>query len=137
MVMILIEIDGEYGNDDPATAGGIHIRDDHGEIVMWDSQEWIDEPSVVFIIATAIQEALAEGKHATTASALRARLGVAIGDERFCQSHISCPDHWGALYSCGRYLNHKGWHVGGYEAIVTDPRPDLHRWNDTGRIEHI
>ena len=53
-----VEITGEYGDDND---GGIHINDEHGEIVMWDSQEWIDEPSLVFVIASAIREVYENG----------------------------------------------------------------------------
>lgn len=133
--MIVIEIDGEYGDNDPLDAGGIHISDDHGEIVMWDSQEWIDEPSVVFVIATAIQEALAEGKHATTAYKLRERMGRVAEDGGFCESHVRCPDH-NQMLTCGRLRHASGWHVNVVQHL--DPRIDMHRWNDDGsRIEHI
>lgn len=45
-----VVIAGEYGNND----GSIHLFEDGHEIVMWDSAEWIEDPSLVFVIANAI-----------------------------------------------------------------------------------
>lgn len=64
--MITIEIYGEYGEND----GTVHIGDEHGEIVMWDSAEWVEDPSLVFVITSAIREAYENGP-----ASLRARVG--------------------------------------------------------------
>lgn len=52
-----IDIAGEYGLND----GTIHILVNGQEVVMWDSVEWIEDPSLVFVIANAIRQAH-EGK---------------------------------------------------------------------------
>lgn len=52
-----IDIDGEYGSD----LGSIRIYDKFGEVVMWDCSEWAEDPSLMFVIANAIREALLEG----------------------------------------------------------------------------
>lgn len=62
-----IDIAGEYGTPE----GSIHLLDEHGEIVMWDSAEWVEDPSVVYVIAESIRLGTTEG-----AAALRERLGV-------------------------------------------------------------
>lgn len=129
--MVTVEIDGEYGDED---GGGVHISDEHGEIVMWDSQEWIDEPSLVFVIASAIREVYENGP-----GSLRARVGnpaTPVAKEA-CDMRIVCLDKHVrpltlAALTCGRDYQHKGWHVS---------VDSSHRWNDTGqyhgRIEHI
>jgi hypothetical protein len=43
-------IDGEYGVNE----GSISLFRDGQEVVMWDSSEWIDDPSLVYVIANAI-----------------------------------------------------------------------------------
>ncbi len=45
-----VEIRGEYGVRD----GSIHLFNGDTEIVMWDSAEWEEDPSLVFVIANAI-----------------------------------------------------------------------------------
>lgn len=52
-----IDIEGEYGIED----GGIYIYDDKGEVVMWDSSEWIEDPSLVYVIVNVVAEALSIG----------------------------------------------------------------------------
>lgn len=51
--MITVDIVGEYGDPE----GSIHIFRDGTEVVMWDSREWIEDPSLVFVIAEAIRRA--------------------------------------------------------------------------------
>jgi len=46
-----VEIDGEYGDPD----GSIHLMAGGIELVMWDSREWAEDPSLVFVIAEAIR----------------------------------------------------------------------------------
>lgn len=67
---IVVDITGEYGND----TGGIHVSDEHGEIVMWDSAEWQEDPSLVFVIASAIREGYENGP-----GSLRARINKPVG----------------------------------------------------------
>jgi hypothetical protein len=62
-----VEIHGEYGEND----GDIHLMDGDEELVMWDSAEWIEDPSLVFVIANAIRKGYSEGPNA-----IRARIGV-------------------------------------------------------------
>lgn len=45
-----VQIDGQYGIQD----GTIHLIRDGKEIVMWDSAEWVEDPSLVYVIANAI-----------------------------------------------------------------------------------
>lgn len=47
-----IDIAGEYGDTD----GSIHLFEDSEEIVMWDSAEWVEDPSLVYVIANAIKK---------------------------------------------------------------------------------
>lgn len=47
-----VDIAGEYGKND----GSIHLLVDGEEVVMWDSAEWIEDPSLVFVIANAIRK---------------------------------------------------------------------------------
>ena len=46
-----IAIAGEYGAQD----GSIHLLVDGTEVVMWDSAEWAEDPSLVYVIAEAIR----------------------------------------------------------------------------------
>lgn len=46
---------GEYGVND----GSIHLMVDGKEVVMWDSAEWAEDPSLVFVIAEAIRKGYA------------------------------------------------------------------------------
>lgn len=48
----VLDIDGEYGTID----GSIHLMVDGEEAVMWDSAEWIEDPSLVYVIANAIRK---------------------------------------------------------------------------------
>lgn len=53
---VRFEIQGEYGDND---GGGVYIYD-HArdiEIVMWDMQEWKDEPSLVAVLMEAVDYA--------------------------------------------------------------------------------
>jgi hypothetical protein len=72
----IIEIAGEYGTAD----GSIHILDEHGEVVMWDSAEWIEDSSLVFVIAEAVREALQVGT-----DGIRMRLGRPPGEHSTCR----------------------------------------------------
>lgn len=63
--MFRVEIDGSYGEPD----GAVRLLDDDEELVMWDSAEWIEDPSLVFVIANAIEVGHREGP-----DGLRARL---------------------------------------------------------------
>lgn len=55
-----VEIDGEYGTND----GAIRLMNREQEIVMWDSAEWIEDPSLVYVIVNAIRKGFAEGPRA-------------------------------------------------------------------------
>lgn len=48
-----VDIAGEYGTVD----GSIHIHKAGREVVMWDSLEWVEDPSLVYVIANAIRKA--------------------------------------------------------------------------------
>lgn len=52
---------------------GIYINDEHGEIVSWVEDEWIEDSEVVFAIANAIQLYYVIGPEA-----LRRRIGRRI-----------------------------------------------------------
>ena len=65
-----VEIDGEYG--EPAE-GAVRLMDDDEELVMWDSAEWVEDPSLVFVIANAIRIGYEEG-----VDGIRARLIVGM-----------------------------------------------------------
>ena len=58
---VRFEIDGSYGDDE----GAIYIYDNdtpyETEIVMWDMQEWKDDPSLVYTILEAIEQAQEKG----------------------------------------------------------------------------
>lgn len=43
------------------TRDAVHIKDAHGDIVMWTRQEWEEDPSVVISIANAIRIAYEDG----------------------------------------------------------------------------
>jgi hypothetical protein len=60
-----VEIEGQYGEDD----GAIRLLDGDEELVMWDSAEWREDPSLVFVVANAIQIGFTEGPEG-----IRARL---------------------------------------------------------------
>lgn len=47
-----VVIDGEYGTTD----GAIYLLVDGSEVVMWDSAEWAEDPSLVYVIANAISK---------------------------------------------------------------------------------
>jgi hypothetical protein len=68
---VQISVDVEYGND---SCGGIYFRDHHGEIVMWDMAEWVNEPSLVAVIAEAITMAHTQG-----ATVMRERFDRPLG----------------------------------------------------------
>ena len=70
---VQVEIAGEYGDDE----GSVHIGDEHGEIVMWDSREWAEDPSLVFVIANALRMAYENGP-----GALRATVDNPAGKEQ-------------------------------------------------------
>lgn len=63
-----VEIDGQYGRladgqNLEGVEGAIYIfdeDDDDREVIMWDSTEWIEDPSLVFVIANAIRLALTD-----------------------------------------------------------------------------
>ena len=52
---------------------GIYIHDEHGEIVSWVEDEWINDHEVVFAIANAIRLYYEEGPQA-----LRKRIGKEV-----------------------------------------------------------
>ena len=52
-----VEIEGEYG----AEAGAIRLLDGSEELLCWDSAEWCEDPSLLFVIANAIQIGFREG----------------------------------------------------------------------------
>lgn len=56
-----VAIEGEYGVED----GSIRLLQDGKEVVMWDSREWVEDPSLVFVIANAIRKGY-EGEPLTT-----------------------------------------------------------------------
>jgi hypothetical protein len=64
--MFRVAIDGEYGDADTQIA----LMDGDAELVMWTSDEWREDPSLVVVIANAIQVGYTEG-----ADAIRARIG--------------------------------------------------------------
>lgn len=46
-----VNIQGSYGDPE----GSIHLLDENGyEVLMWDSSEWLEDPSLTFVIANAI-----------------------------------------------------------------------------------
>lgn len=45
-----VQVEGQYG----VTDGSIHLLVDGDEVVMWDSAEWIEDPSLVYVIVNAI-----------------------------------------------------------------------------------
>jgi hypothetical protein len=51
-LMFEVQIEGEYG----VTDGSIHLLKDGEEVVMWDSAEWVEDPSLVYVIANAIRK---------------------------------------------------------------------------------
>ena len=51
-----VQIDGEYG----AADGSIHLLVDGEEVVMWDSAEWAEDPSLVFVIADCIRSGVSD-----------------------------------------------------------------------------
>ncbi|ORB76900.1 hypothetical protein BST46_27535 [Mycobacterium timonense] len=54
---LTIRIEGEYGLNE----GSIHIEDQNGtEMLMWESAEWSEDPSLVYVIANAITTALSD-----------------------------------------------------------------------------
>jgi hypothetical protein len=60
-----VEIDGQYG----AECGAVRLLDGDEELVMWDSAEWVEDPSLVFVITSAIRIGFTEGP-----DGIRARL---------------------------------------------------------------
>jgi hypothetical protein len=60
-----VEIDGEYGAED----GSVRLLDGEEELLVWDSAEWAEDPSLLFVIANAIQIGFTEGP-----DGIRARL---------------------------------------------------------------
>lgn len=60
-----VDIEGEYGDED----GAIRLLDGDEELVMWDSAEWREDPSLVLVIANAIRIGYEEGT-----DGIRARL---------------------------------------------------------------
>lgn len=71
-----VEIAGDYG----VTEGSIHLHgraDGSDEIVMWDSAEWVEDPSLVYVIVNAIEVGHRDGP-----DAIRAPIEK---DERGCQ----------------------------------------------------
>lgn len=65
MMSFHVKIDGEYGDDDTQ----ISLMDGTDELVMWTSDEWREDPSLVVVIANAIGIGYTEG-----ADGIRARL---------------------------------------------------------------
>lgn len=53
---------------------GVYIYDEHGEIVMWHRDEWVQDPSVALVVARAIQEYYEHGPYV-----MRRRLGKNTG----------------------------------------------------------
>ncbi len=53
-----IAIEGQYGIEQ----GSVHIHDENtgDEVLMWTADEWIEDPSLVYVIANAIRVALTE-----------------------------------------------------------------------------
>lgn len=52
-----VEIAGEYGE----VEGSIHLCVGGEELVMWDSNEWVEDPSLVYVIANAITIGFTQG----------------------------------------------------------------------------
>lgn len=55
-----VVIDGEYGDSD----NEIRLMDGDDEIVMWSSDEWKEEPSLVAVIVNAVRIGYTEGPNA-------------------------------------------------------------------------
>lgn len=53
---VTVQIEGEYG----VTDGSIHIHVDGEERVMWDSAEWVEDPSLVYVIVNAVRKYLTD-----------------------------------------------------------------------------
>lgn len=78
MAEFKLEIEGEYGEND----GTIHLLIDGAEIVMWDSAEWAEDPSLVYVIANAIRKGF-EGTLVTNETCIhcgRAIVRISDGD---------------------------------------------------------
>lgn len=86
-----VEIFGEYGEPD----GSIHLMDGQTELVMWDSAEWTEDPSLVFVIAEAIRIGYVDGPHviASRLATVRPESGDYDADDRCrkCGAHIADP----------------------------------------------
>lgn len=60
MTSFRVQIDGQYGDEDTQIA----LMDGDVELVMWTSDEWREDPSVVVVIANAIDLGHREGPDA-------------------------------------------------------------------------
>jgi hypothetical protein len=68
-----VEIDGEYGAED----GSVRLLDGEEELLVWDSAEWAEDPSLLFVIANAIQVGFTEGPDGIRARLIAGMLGGA------------------------------------------------------------
>lgn len=60
MAMFWVDIAGEYGDEDQQ----ISLLEDNTELVMWVSDEWKEDPSLVAVIANAIKIGYEQGPDA-------------------------------------------------------------------------
>lgn len=94
-----VDVSGEYGVPD----GAIYLYDDRDELVMWDSAEWTEDPSLVYVIAEVIRLGYEKG-----ADAVRHRVAANRPEETarcpacgeaidYCQGHGVIGDPDGAI----------------------------------------
>lgn len=55
-----VDIAGEYGTPE----GSVHLMDGDEELVMWDSAEWVEDPSLMFVIVNAVVIGFTKGADA-------------------------------------------------------------------------
>lgn len=55
--MFNVEIHGEYGDDDV----DVVLKDDDKELIVWTSDEWKEDPSLVAVIVNAVRVGYTEG----------------------------------------------------------------------------
>lgn len=103
MTTFRIDIAGEYGDND----GSIHLMDGEAELVMWDSAEWIEDPSLVFVIANAIRKGFEEGPDAVRSKAVPGSAITQDPDDE-CYDTNGVPLPYGRCDTCGSPCDESG-----------------------------